>query len=419
MDKLYNPLPENYEPYKTPIKFMTTETYCCPASLKVDLYQGCSFSCLYCFAMDWFLNMYHNWWRPSKPADISIVEKEFANAFSGKSDSPLSNALRHRQYIRLGSMTDSFQPIELEHRLTQKFFEIANKYDKYPVLIFTKSIIQSRDEYIKLMKDGNYVCQESISIYDDELRKKIEPGTYSTQKRFVALSKLHRHEIPVQVRISPHLYPLVDKNDTIRIIKEAQACGVNEIIWEPIRITTPSNKIFIQETGIDLIKRLKEFGDGEVESDYGGGSYRNTFPVRQKVMEWVKQEVEDRGMKFYHCLGENACNATKPGEDCCGMDNYSEFSKGAVKRNIQKIYVMLKEKGSLSYEEVSQLWTPNEKEAEKQWFDGTLIRYLADVTFDGKKYHYTKNAYLGKENKYESITKMQKEIEGSDIDDMF
>ena len=402
--KLYDELPEDYEPYKTPIKLMKTETFCCPASLKVDLYQGCSFSCLYCFAMDWFLNMYHNWWRPSKPADMKIVEKEFANAFSGKSNSPLADALRHRQYIRLGSMTDSFQPIELKHRLTQQFFEIANKYDGYPVLIFTKSNIQAQDEYIKLMKDGNYVCQESVSIYDDDMRKLIEPGTYSTQKRFIALSKLHKHDIPIQVRISPHLYPIIPMDDTIQIIKEAEACGVKEIIWEPIRITTPSNKIFKQHSGIDLIQKMKEYGD--TESDYGGGSYRNTFPFRQKVMEEVKHEVEDRGMKFYHCLAENACNATCPGEDCCGMDNYPAFSEGAVKRNIQQIYMILKEKGTITYEDVQHLWSCDEREAKKQWFDGSLVRYLADVKFEDGMYSYEKNAYLGESKKYSKIARV-------------
>ena len=406
--KLYDDLPDNAEPYKTPIKLMQTETYCCPASLKVDLYLGCSFSCLYCFAMDWFLNMYHNWYRPSKPADLSIVEKEFSNAFKGKSDTYLAKALRHRQYIRLGSMTDSFQHIEKKHKLTYEFFKISNKYDKYPVLIFTKSIIQAEDEYIKLMKDGNYVCQESISIYDDELRKKIEPGTWSAQKRFVALSKLNRHEIPVQVRISPHLYQLVDMSDTIKIIEEAQACGVKEIIWEPIRITTPCNKIFLQESGIDLIQKMKDYGD--TESDYSGGSYRNIFPIRQKVMNEVKKEVEDRGMKFYHCLAENACNSSCPGEDCCGMDNYPEFSKGAVKRNIQKLYILLQEKGELSIDDVAHLHTCHNKEAIEQWNSGSLVKYMADVVFDerDKVYRYQKDAYMGENLRHKKVVKVDK-----------
>lgn len=405
---LFDELPENAEPYRTPIKLMETETYCCPASLKVDLYLGCSFSCLYCFAMDWFLNMYHMWYRPSKPADFSLVEKEFNNAFRGKSDSPLARALRDRQYVRLGSMTDSFQHIEKKHQLTKQFFELANKYDKYPVLIFTKSIIQAEDEYIKLMKDGNYVCQESISIYDDDLRKKIEPGTWSTKERFVALSKLHRHDIPIQVRISPHIYPIVPIEDTIKIIEEAKACGVNEIIWEPIRITTPSNRIFLQESGIDLIQKMKDYG--AVESDYSGGSYRNIFSIRQKVMVAVKKEVEDRGMKFYHCLAENACNATCPGQDCCGMDNYQEFSKGAVKRNIQQIYVLLKEKGRLSREDVAHLRTCDEDEAEKQWNSGSLVKYMSDSMFDerDKTYYYMKDAYMGENMRQKKLVSVDR-----------
>lgn len=396
--KLYNELPKDYKPYQSPIKLMSSETLCCPASLKVDLYLGCTFSCLYCFAMDWFLYRNKQWFRPAKPADISIVEKEFADAFNYKSKSKLAESLRHRQYIRLGSMTDSFQPAELKHRLTQKFFEIANSYDKYPVLIFTKSIIQAEDDYIKLMKDGNYVCQESVSIYDDKLRKKIEPGTYSTEKRFEALNKLSKNDIPVQVRISPHMYPITDISDTFEIIKMAQEVGCNEIIWEPIRITTTSNRIFKQESGIDLIENMRTYG--EVESDYGGGSYRNIFPIRQEVMQEIKNEVEDRDMKFYHCLAEDPFNATVPGSDCCGMDNYPEFSKGAVKRNIQQIGVRLKDKGELSHEDIEDLWSCDEDESLKQWNKDYVARYLANTISCDGKCTYCKDAYLNEKDRF-------------------
>jgi len=402
--KLYNELPENYEPYRTPIKLMPTETICCPASLKVDLYQGCSFSCLYCFAMDWFLHMYHSWYRPSKPADFSVVEKEFELAFKKNSQKPLSVALRHRQYVRLGSMTDSFQHVELEHKLTKKFFELCNSYDGYPVLIFTKSVLQSRDEYIKLMKEGNYVCQESISIWDDTLRKKIEPGTYSTEKRFEALEKLNKHNIPIQVRISPHLYPITTIEDTEKIIKRAKEVGCNEVIWEPIRITSSENNVIKQETGIDMISEMKKLDI--VETDYGVGCYRNIYPYRQKVMQQVKDLVEDNGMMFYHCLAEDPNNATCPGEDCCGMNNYSAFDDGRVQRQMQQLAFLIYEKGELSKDEVTDLWTCDEKEFNKQWDNGLLAKYLANVIFDGKKYIHCKDAYLGERLKHKKIVKV-------------
>ena len=400
MTKLYDELPKEYELFKTPIKLIQTETMCCPASLKIDLYQGCSFSCLYCYAMDWSLNTYHTWYRPAKPCDFTVIEDAFDKAFNKKTDSKLSKALRHKQYIRLGSMTDVFQPIELKHRLTLKLFHLLNKY-KYPTLIFTKSTIQSKQEYVNIMSCGNYVCQESISIYDDKLRKKIEPGTYSTEERFKSLEILHKKGIPVQVRISPHLYPIVDMDDTIKIIERAYEVGCNEIIWEPIRITRPENNLFISEANIDLIEEMKK--RGEVEIDYDGNCYRNVFPVRQKVMKEVKKEVTKRGMKFYHCLAENAYNSSCPGEDCCGMDNYPEFSKGSVKRFMQQMYVRLKENGELRLKDVEDLWTFDEKEFRRQWNNGYFSKYMSNVVMDefkdefgNAKYIWSTDAYRNK-----------------------
>jgi len=403
--KLYNELPKDYKLYKTPLKLMPTETMCCPANLRIDLYQGCSFSCLYCYAMDWFLHTYHNWWRPAKPCDFNIIKKAFDLAFNKNSQSKISKVLRHRQYIRLGSCTDVFQPIELKHKLTLQLFKLLNKYDKYPALIFTKSILQAKPEYIELMQKGNYVCQESISIYDDKLRKKIEPGTFSTPERLKALETLHKNNIPVQVRISPHMYPICDMDDTIKIIQGAYEAGCNEIIWEPIRLTKSENKLFISEAGIDLIKEMEKYG--EVECDYGGGCYRNIFPIRQDIMKQVKKEVTDRGMKFYHCLAEDGFNTTCPGEDCCGMDNYPEFSKGALKRFMQPMYVMLKEKGILTLKDVEHLYSCDEKTFKEQWNKGYFARYMRNIVIDdykddygNVKYKWSPDSYGGKKARF-------------------
>lgn len=109
----------------------------CNYPYRLDTYGcGCSHDCSYCYAKS--LLDFRGLWNPSNPsvADISQIAKEIKKL--------------PRKVIRLGGMTDCFQPAEKLHRVTYKTIKLLNRY-RIPYLIVTKSAIIGDDEYIEIM----------------------------------------------------------------------------------------------------------------------------------------------------------------------------------------------------------------------------------------------------------------------------
>lgn len=96
----------------------------CNYPTRLDTYgYGCSHDCKYCYAKS--LLSFRKLWNPKSPAvaNISDIGKAIKKIERGK-------------IVRLGGMTDCFQPIEKLYRNTYKTIKILNKY-KIGYLIVT------------------------------------------------------------------------------------------------------------------------------------------------------------------------------------------------------------------------------------------------------------------------------------------
>lgn len=98
---------------------------------------GCQHDCSYCYAKS-LLDFRKNW-NPENPsvADVKKIRNEVKK-------------LDRATPVRLGGMTDCFQPAEKIHRVTYKTIKLLNKA-RQPYLIVTKSHIVADDEYIEIL----------------------------------------------------------------------------------------------------------------------------------------------------------------------------------------------------------------------------------------------------------------------------
>ena len=104
---------------------------------RLDTYGcGCQHDCKYCYAKS--LLSFRNLWNNEEPrvADIKKIENKIKKIPQGT-------------ILRLGGMTDCFQPIELKHRITYETIKLLNKY-RIGYLIVTKSHLVANDEYIEI-----------------------------------------------------------------------------------------------------------------------------------------------------------------------------------------------------------------------------------------------------------------------------
>lgn len=179
----------------------------CYYNTRLDMYGcGCQHDCSYCYAKS-LLN-FRNLWDAKEPAvaDIDKIERRIAKLEPGT-------------IVRLGGMTDCFQPLEEQERVTAATIMLLNKYD-IGYLIVTKS---------------DLVC-EYMSILDKKLAHIQISTTWipcekavSTERRIKAIETLYVNGFDVAVRLSPYVPQFVDF-DRLNSIK------CNKIIVEFLRV---------------------------------------------------------------------------------------------------------------------------------------------------------------------------------------
>ena len=170
----------------------------------MNLYRGCSHGCIYCDSRSKCYHMEHEF------EDIEVKE----NAIE-----LLEHALKHKRQrcmIGTGSMTDPYIPLELELGYVRKALSLIYEYG-FGFTVITKSnrILRDIDLLQRINEKTKCVVQMTLTTYDEELCKKLEPNVSSTRERFETLKILRDAGIPTVVWLSPIL-PFI--NDTVENI---------------------------------------------------------------------------------------------------------------------------------------------------------------------------------------------------------
>lgn len=185
----------------------------------MNLYRGCTHGCAYCDSRSACYHMDHAF------EDVAV-----------KVNAPqlLEDTLRRRRkpcMIGTGSMSDPYQPIEEELRLTRRCLELICSYG-FGASVITKSDLVLRD--IDLLEEINRrtkaVVQVTLTIADDNLSRLVEPGVCPSSRRFEVLCKLRDRHIPTVVWMCPFLPWLTDSDENFLTLLdwcvEAQVTGI-------------------------------------------------------------------------------------------------------------------------------------------------------------------------------------------------
>lgn len=194
-----------------PMKLVNSHASCqqCLYALEIDTYgRGCTHNCAYCYAKA-ELTVYGYWNNPIPvPININEVRKLFYTVFETEKSSKWRSVLERRIPLRIGCMSDSFMWIDHKYKVSQELLKILKFYN-YPYTILTRSDLIARDDYIDLLDRDLASVQFSIASTNEEMTRKIEPGTPSPGRRLDAVSKLSKAGFWTTVRINPILpiYP--------------------------------------------------------------------------------------------------------------------------------------------------------------------------------------------------------------------
>lgn len=176
----------------------------------MNLYRGCTHGCIYCDSRSKCYGFTHEF------EDIEV-----------KQNAPvlLEKALRSKRkkcMIGTGAMCDPYMHCEEKIQLTRRCLEIINRYG-FGVAIQTKSdrILRDLDLLKSIHEQAKCVVQMTLTTYDEQLCKILEPHVCTTKERIKALQIFYENGIPTIVWLSPILPYLNDTRENIEGILNA------------------------------------------------------------------------------------------------------------------------------------------------------------------------------------------------------
>ena len=171
----------------------------------MNIYRGCLHGCIYCDSRSLCYQMNH------KFEDIEVK----ANAVG-----LLENTLRRKRnkcMIGTGAMSDPYMPIEEKLGNMRKCLEVIERYG-FGVTMITKStkVLRDLDLLKKINEKSKCIVQMTLTTYDEDLCRIVEPNVETTYERFRALEILRDNGIPTVVWLCPILSFINDTEENIR-----------------------------------------------------------------------------------------------------------------------------------------------------------------------------------------------------------
>lgn len=193
----------------------------------MNLYRGCTHGCIYCDSRSRCYQINHAF------EDIEV-----------KQNAPqlLEKALRSKRkkcMIGTGAMCDPYMHCEEQLKLTRRCIELIDQYG-FGLAIQTKSdrILRDLDLLKSINSKSKCVVQMTLTTYDEELCKIIEPDVCTTRRRFETLKILQENGIPAVVWMSPLLPFINDTRENVEgILDYCIQAGVYGIICFGIGLT--------------------------------------------------------------------------------------------------------------------------------------------------------------------------------------
>ncbi|MCM1500776.1 MAG: radical SAM protein [Clostridium sp.] len=248
----------------------------------MNLYRGCLHGCIYCDARSTCYQMNHAF------EDIAVK----VNAAE-----LLEDALRRKRkrcMIGTGVMSDPYLPIEKELGLTRRCLELIDRYE-FGLAIQTKSdlILRDLDLLKSINRNTKCVVQITMTTYDEELCRLLEPGVCTTKRRFEILEIMRDEGIPTICWMTPILPFINDTEENIRGLldycSEAKVYG-----------------IMLFDIGVTLRAGDREYFYKQLDNYFPGmkeqyiRTYGNAYEIpslnNKKLMKIVRDECRRNGI---------------------------------------------------------------------------------------------------------------------------
>ena len=250
----------------------------------MNIYRGCTHGCIYCDSRSKCYQMDHDF------EDIEI-----------KWDAPriLEEQLKRKKkkvMIGTGAMCDPYMHIEEELQITRQCLSLIERYG-FGLSILTKSdrILRDMDILKAINARTKCVVQVTLTTYDDELCRKIEPNVSTTSERVRILEAMRDAGIPTVVWMCPILPFINDTEENLRgLLDHCVKAKVKGILFFGAGVTMREGNREYFYSKLDEYfpgmkdRYIKTFGD----------KYECSSPNSKKLREIFRRECDRNGILY-------------------------------------------------------------------------------------------------------------------------
>ena len=254
----------------------------------INPYRGCEHGCVYCYARPTHCYLGHS-------AGLDFETKLYAKVNAAELlERELSRPRYVPKYIALGAVTDPYQPIEREHRITRAVLEVLERTG-HPVGIVTKSALVMRDIDILARMAGRGLAKVAISVttLDRAIARKMEPRAATPPRRLEAIKALSAAGVPVAVMVAP-IVPAINDSEIERILAAAREAGASEAGYVLLRLPLEIKELFREWLQTEFPHRAAH-AINILRSMHGGKDYTPEWGVRQRGRGPYAEQI---GLRF-------------------------------------------------------------------------------------------------------------------------
>ncbi len=272
-----------------------------PYAWAVSPYRGCRTGCRYCAARKG-----HRYLGLDTGDDFDtkiVVKTDLADRLRRE----LGAARWRGEPVALGLNGDCYQGVEEVYQLMPKVIKaLADAANPFTVL--TKSPLVLRD--LPLLREAAKVTRVSVAVsvgfVDDRLRRGLEPGGVSPQRRLEICATLNEAGVPCGVLMAPILPLITDSGDHLQAtVRRAAEAGAVSLVPGVLRLPAGAREAFLGWLGREhpgLVPRYEElYGGGPVTpADYRARitaqveALAAAYGIGRTSKQWRRRRSPDR-----------------------------------------------------------------------------------------------------------------------------
>lgn len=226
-----------------------------PFRWSINPYRGCEHKCVYCYA-----RRYHTFLDLDPGSD-------FENKIFVKVNAPevlrreLARPGWQREKVAIGTAVDPYQPVEGKYRLTRQILEVLLDAAT-PCSVVTKNTMVQRDVDLlqELARGPGCTVSLSLTTLDEDLARRLEPGTPAPRRRLETVGRLARRGIEAGVMIAPVLPGLTDGPGLERLVDEAFSHGARFVHWGVLRLDEGVKDVYLDFIRSEAPRLLPLYG---------------------------------------------------------------------------------------------------------------------------------------------------------------